>query len=46
MTSADSIKKNDSLKYITPAGKTVYGGGGIIPDLFVPVDTAGVNKFC
>lgn len=45
MTSADSIKKNDSLKYVTPAGKTVYGGGGIIPDLFVPVDTAGVNKF-
>ena len=45
MTSADSIRKNDSLKYITPGGKTVYGGGGIIPDIFVPLDTMGVNKF-
>jgi len=45
MTSADSIRKNDSLKYVTPGGKTVYGGGGIIPDIFVPLDTAGVNQF-
>jgi carboxyl-terminal processing protease len=37
---ADSIKFNDSLKYITPNGRTVYGGGGIMPDYFVPLDTA------
>lgn len=43
MTSADSIQHNDSLKYVTPKGKVVYGGGGIIPDVFVPVDTAGVT---
>ncbi|MFA6334525.1 MAG: S41 family peptidase [Bacteroidales bacterium] len=45
MNYADSIKKNDSLKYTTPKGKTVYGGGGITPDIFVPIDTAGVNTF-
>lgn len=33
----DSIHFNDSLKYITPAGKTVYGGGGIMPDIYIPV---------
>ncbi len=37
---ADSIKFADSLKYQTPEGKTVYGGGGIMPDIFVPVDTS------
>jgi carboxyl-terminal processing protease len=36
---ADSIKFNDSLKYITANGRTVYGGGGIMPDYFVPLDT-------
>ncbi len=35
----DSISFSDSLKFITPGGRTVYGGGGIMPDLFVPVDT-------
>lgn len=39
MISADSIEVNDSLVYTTPGGKTVYGGGGITPDIFVPVDT-------
>lgn len=43
MTDADSIPKNDSLKFVTPGGKIVYGGGGIIPDVFVPVDTVGVT---
>ena len=43
MTSADSIVRNDSLRYETPKGKVVYGGGGIIPDVFVPVDTVGVT---
>ncbi|MFV0249107.1 MAG: S41 family peptidase [Tenacibaculum sp.] len=36
----DSIKINDSLQYKTPKGKVVYGGGGIIPDVFVPIDTS------
>ena len=35
----DSIKFADSLKYTTPGGKTVYGGGGIMPDIFIPLDT-------
>ena len=35
----DSIPKVDSLKYKTPKGKVVYGGGGIIPDVFVAIDT-------
>lgn len=45
MMDADSIKVNDSLKFTTPGGKTVYGGGGIIPDKFVPVDTTGITDF-
>jgi carboxyl-terminal processing protease len=32
----DSIKINDSLKFKTPKGRIVYGGGGIVPDIFVP----------
>jgi len=40
MFSADSIKLNDSLKFQTAKGRTVYGGGGIVPDYFVPLDTA------
>ncbi|SHF74416.1 carboxyl-terminal processing protease [Salegentibacter echinorum] len=39
LNNADSIHVNDSLKYTTPKGKTVYGGGGIIPDVFIPKDT-------
>ena len=35
----DSIKIVDSLKFKTPKGKIVYGGGGIIPDVFVAIDT-------
>ena len=38
--SADSIHVDSSLKYTTSKGRTVYGGGGIMPDLFVPADTA------
>jgi carboxyl-terminal processing protease len=36
----DSIKLNDSLKFTTPKGRIVYGGGGIMPDNFVPYDSA------
>lgn len=39
LINADSISVADSLKYTTPGGKTVYGGGGIIPDIFIPKDT-------
>ncbi|WP_338057108.1 S41 family peptidase [Tenacibaculum maritimum] len=35
----DSIKIIDSLKFTTPKGKIVYGGGGIVPDVFIPIDT-------
>lgn len=44
MLSKDSIKVNDSLKFTTPKGKVVYGGGGIIPDVFVPADTLNGSK--
>lgn len=39
MVSADSIKVADSLKFTTPKGKVVYGGGGIVPDIFVSIGT-------
>jgi carboxyl-terminal processing protease len=41
LMSIDSVDFPDSLKYTTPGGKTVYGGGGIMPDVFIPFDTAG-----
>lgn len=44
MISADSIRVADSLKFMTPKGKVVYGGGGIIPDVFVPKDTSVENE--
>ncbi|MCK5471129.1 MAG: peptidase S41, partial [Cyclobacteriaceae bacterium] len=42
---ADSIKFNDSLKYQTSKGRTVYGGGGIMPDYFIPLDTGWNSKY-
>jgi carboxyl-terminal processing protease len=42
---ADSIKFADSLKFKTPGGKTVYGGGGIMPDVFVPLDTSEQSRY-
>ena len=42
---ADSIQFNDSLKYQTRSGRTVYGGGGIMPDVFVPMDTTGNSVY-
>ena len=41
---ADSIHFPDSLKYKTDGGRTVYGGGGIMPDIFIPIDTAYNSK--
>ncbi len=43
--SADSIHFADSLRFTTPKGKVVYGGGGIMPDIFVPLDTLNVTKY-
>jgi carboxyl-terminal processing protease len=42
---ADSVHFTDSLKYTTKSGRIVYGGGGIMPDFFVPVDTAGNSDY-
>ena len=43
--SADSIRVDSAKVYHTGLGRTVYGGGGIIPDRFVAADTTGVNKY-
>lgn len=43
--SADSIKFDDSLKFQTTSGREVYGGGGIMPDLFVPSDTSNYSNY-
>lgn len=43
--SADSIKQNKDEIYHTSLGRTVYGGGGIMPDIFVPQDTAGMTSY-
>jgi carboxyl-terminal processing protease len=45
LLSADSIHLPDSLKYYTKKGEVVYGGGGIMPDIFVPLDTVGGTEF-
>lgn len=42
---ADSVKFSDSLKYQTKNGRTVYGGGGIMPDYFVPLDTTSSSSY-
>lgn len=44
MTNADSIHFPDSLKYETEKGRTVYGGGGIMPDVFIPWDSTRYNQ--
>ena len=43
--SQDSIKFDPKLKYSTIGGRTVYGGGGIMPDIFVPEDTTGYTSY-
>ena len=45
LLNADSIKLDKSKQYKTPEGKIVYGGGGIMPDVFVPIDTTKSNPF-
>lgn len=41
----DSIKQDESISYQTKNGRTVYGGGGIMPDIFVPQDTTGYTSY-
>ncbi len=43
--SRDSIKFDESLKYYTSVGRVVYGGGGVMPDIFVPRDTVGLTSY-
>ena len=45
MTSADSMKVDTTAVYYTVKGRRVYGGGGIIPDVFVPMDTTKATQF-
>ena len=45
LLSSDSIHFADSLKFKTPGGKIVYGGGGIMPDEFVAMDTTGSSVY-
>ena len=45
MQNPDSIRFNDSLKFTTPKGKLVYGGGGIMPDIYVPFKADGKDKY-
>jgi carboxyl-terminal processing protease len=45
LVSADSIYFPDSLQYVTPGGRIVYGGGGIMPDIFVGLDTVGASEY-
>lgn len=43
--SADSIHFDNSQKFTTAGGRTVYGGGGIMPDIFIPLDTVGITPY-
>ena len=45
MTSADSMKIDTTALFYTTMGRRVYGGGGIIPDVFVPIDTTKATGF-
>lgn len=45
MTSADSMKVDTTAVFYTVKGRRVYGGGGIIPDIFVPIDTTRATTF-
>jgi carboxyl-terminal processing protease len=45
LTSADSLQPGDTLKYFTMNKRVVYGGGGISPDIFVPIDTVHSSNY-
>lgn len=42
---ADSIRFSDSLKFYTPSGRVLYGGGGIMPDVFIASDTTDITPY-
>jgi carboxyl-terminal processing protease len=44
-TKPDSSKLADTVKYTTPKGRILYGGGGIMPDVFIPLDTTGYTPW-
>ncbi len=44
LSNANNIEVADSLKFTTPKGKIVYGGGGIVPDVFVPINSKMDNE--
>lgn len=44
-TAADSIHSSDTVAFKTPGGRIVYGGGGITPDKYIPVDTTGISQY-
>lgn len=43
--SADSIKMDEDLIFTTVGGRTVYGGGGVMPDIFIPRDTSNITSY-
>ena len=45
LTHADSVHFPDSLKFRTAGGRVVYGGGGVMPDIFIPMDTGKVSDY-
>lgn len=45
LVNPDSISFPDSLKYYTPANRIVYGGGGIMPDIFIPWDSTWISDY-
>ena len=45
LVNPDSIKFPDSLKFYTPKKRIVYGGGGIMPDIFMPLDTTRISDY-
>jgi carboxyl-terminal processing protease len=45
LLSANKMPIKDSTKYFTTRGRVVFGGGGIIPDVFVPLDTLQISDF-
>ncbi len=45
LVNSDSIQFPDSLKYFTPNGRIVYGGGGVMPDVFVPIDSTRFSDY-
>jgi carboxyl-terminal processing protease len=44
-TESNNIQQDTMQRFTTAGGKIVYGGGGIVPDVFVPIDTIGVNSY-